>query len=52
VNFHASAEQGSAALAESCAFFALPAPINVQEMLGESQAAPSTSYAGRAKWIT
>jgi hypothetical protein len=52
VNFNVAAEQGSAAVAESCAFFALPAPINVQEMLGESQTAPSTSYVGQAKWIT
>jgi hypothetical protein len=49
VNFQRWAEQSSAALAESCAFFALPALINVQEMLGESQTAPSTPYVGRAK---
>jgi hypothetical protein len=39
------AEQGSAALAESCAFFALTALANTQQMLGKSQAMPSTSGA-------
>jgi hypothetical protein len=42
----------SAAIVECCAFLALPLLVNVQEMLGESQTAPSTSYVGRAKWIT
>jgi len=41
MNFQRRTENGSAALAESCAFFALPALINAQEMLGESQTAPS-----------
>jgi hypothetical protein len=52
VNFQRWSEQGSAALAESCAFFALAAFMNVQEMLGESQTAPSIWDVGLAKWIT
>jgi hypothetical protein len=40
---------GSAAVAESCAFFALPAVTNAQETLDESQTAPSSSHVRRAK---
>jgi hypothetical protein len=52
LNFQGCDKQGSAAVAESCAFFALAALANTQQMLGKSQAALSTSHLGRAKWIS
>jgi hypothetical protein len=46
VNFNAAGEQGSAALAESCAFLALAAFANSQQMLGKWQTEASGAGAG------
>jgi hypothetical protein len=51
MNFQRRTENGSAAVAESCAVFALSALMDTQEMLGESQTPPSTSRVRQAEWI-
>jgi hypothetical protein len=51
MTFQHRAETGSAAFAESCAFFALPALTITQKMIDESQTAPSVWRVRRAEWI-
>jgi hypothetical protein len=51
MNFQGRNKNGSAVVAESCAFFALSTLMDAQEMLGKSQTRRSTSRVCHAKWI-